>query len=374
MTQDSKDLLTRFYRALVREINAASPEALTTPFSVAEIYQNLVPYRTHRDEIGVEMNGDYEHALLRLLAGEGDFLTIESRTARQEIREELEAPNPNTALYRDFAAADVLLNPDKVDEALAAIEAESETHGGEAGEGGPAEAQKPLVVEAVGASIAEDPGSLFTEGAEDEGPEEVVEEAESAAGPSEEPATPASEASEGPDTPDPEAIEGSGEPPPEPDASEEMDESAEGAEGVHGEEWKDPSNWMEPSLEELKRQYEENRRERMSQEAQEAVPEPDELASEGLPFEVSVETESGIETDDSPGADEPLEENEAVEAVESKAPESCAWCREKLPERPGVNFCPFCGMSVKLVPCPDCGEELELNWRFCIACGTEVSS
>jgi hypothetical protein len=26
-----------------------------------------------------------------------------------------------------------------------------------------------------------------------------------------------------------------------------------------------------------------------------------------------------------------------------------------------------------LVPCPACGEELELTWRFCIACGTEIS-
>jgi hypothetical protein len=29
---------------------------------------------------------------------------------------------------------------------------------------------------------------------------------------------------------------------------------------------------------------------------------------------------------------------------------------------------------VQLRPCPACGEELRLNWRFCIACGTEVES
>ena len=54
MTFDPNDVLRRFHRALVREIQANNPELLSSPFSVAEIYQNLVPYRTHRDEIGVE--------------------------------------------------------------------------------------------------------------------------------------------------------------------------------------------------------------------------------------------------------------------------------------------------------------------------------
>jgi hypothetical protein len=112
MTFDDQEILSRFHRALVRQIYARNPDHLESPFTVAEIYQNLVPYRTHRDEIGVEMNADYEHALLRLLAGEGDFLTLESRTARQEIQEELDSANPNTGMYRDFAAADVRLNPD----------------------------------------------------------------------------------------------------------------------------------------------------------------------------------------------------------------------------------------------------------------------
>jgi hypothetical protein len=118
MTFDDQDILSRFHRALVREIHTRDSAYINAPFTVAEIYQNLVPYRTHRDRLGVEMNADYEHALLRLLAGEGDFLTIESSTARKEIREELATPNPNTGLYRDFAAADVRLNPEKLDAAF----------------------------------------------------------------------------------------------------------------------------------------------------------------------------------------------------------------------------------------------------------------
>ncbi len=115
---DSVELLGRFHSILVQEIRQAAPRYLDGPFTVAEIYQDLVPYRSHRDAIGVEMNGDYEDALLRLLAGEGDFLILESGVAQRALREELQNSNPNTGLFRDFAAVDVRLNPDKVDAAI----------------------------------------------------------------------------------------------------------------------------------------------------------------------------------------------------------------------------------------------------------------
>ncbi len=111
---DPRRLLDRFHRALVEEIRASHPEYLDSTFTVAEIYQNLVPYRTHRDAIGVEMNGDYEDALVRLLAGEGDFLLLESEPARRRIEAELRTSNPNTTVYREFAAAPVRLNPARV--------------------------------------------------------------------------------------------------------------------------------------------------------------------------------------------------------------------------------------------------------------------
>jgi hypothetical protein len=305
MTFDPNEVLRRFHRALVREIQANNPEHLSAPFSVAEIYQNLVPYRTHRDEIGVEMNADYEHALLRLLAGERDYLSIESRTARQEIREELESPNPNTGLYRDFAAADVRLNPEKIDEALM----------WDPGQGGTAQGEE---------------GTEDSAGTEDPVP--------------------------GP-------------------AGEEPAFAVEGEDGEH------------PSTDEDHAEEEEDwmaQEESMGEEAQEeagpfaeeevqveAVVEVDpegvlvELSGEEIPADF----ETGDDMEDKPSSGGP----DQVE-VEGFPPAACAWCREALPQRTGVNFCPFCGCSVHLVPCPECGEELELNWRFCIACGTEVSS
>ena len=106
--------IDRFFRVLVEEIRRSSPEFLEVPFTVAEIYQSLIPYHTHRDLLGVEMNGDYEDALMRLIVGEGGYLILESEPARLRIRRELENANPNTGLYRDFAAVDVRVNPEKV--------------------------------------------------------------------------------------------------------------------------------------------------------------------------------------------------------------------------------------------------------------------
>ena len=105
------------------------------------------------------------------------------------------------------------------------------------------------------------------------------------------------------------------------------------------------------------------------------------LVAEVDPEEVPVEVSGEVSGEDVAWPSTPEEgEEEGQEAGLSSEeeemvspPTSCAWCREDLPDRPGVNFCPFCGCSVNLVPCPECGEELELKWRFCIACGTEVS-
>lgn len=121
-------LLARFHRALVREIQRRRPRYLDAPFSIEEIYRDLVPYRTHRNVIGVAMNGDYEDALLRLLGGEGDFLVVESPVALREIRKELRTPNPDTSRFRQFASASVRLNP----EALGALEREGRAKADEA--------------------------------------------------------------------------------------------------------------------------------------------------------------------------------------------------------------------------------------------------
>ena len=241
---DMGTVLERFHAVLVDEIRGQRPEYLSGPFTVAEIYQNLVPYGSHRDRIGVEMNGDYEDALLRLLAGEGGFLVLDSDAALRNLREELDSTNPNTGLYREFAAVDVRLNPQFVDVGDS---------------GGPSADVEP-----------ESPGLAFFS---DDVPDESV-----------------------------------------------VDDE------------------LEMTMEEL---------------APPEEPEADDLFAEN-------------DVDDAPA--------EAVTASEpSTTPSACRWCRADLPQRANLNFCPFCGQDVHVVPCPNCSEELEPTWSFCLACGTEVA-
>lgn len=225
---ESDRVLERFHRVLIEEIRAHRPEYLTSPFTVAEIYQNLVPYGTHRDRIGVEMNGDYEDALLRLLAGEGGYLILDSEPALKQLRAELRSPNPNTGLYREYAAVDVRLNPTYLD--LSPV----------------AERELPRGLEEPAARARAPAADLAL---------------------------------------------------------------AEAAlDGLH------------------------------------VVP-------------------PGADVFPRPGV-----------APAPEGPRTCQWCRAELPPRQNLNFCPFCGTDLKVVPCGRCGEELEPEWRFCIACGAEVRS
>ncbi len=227
MSLPDPEMPERFHRVLVEEIRARRPEYLGESFTVAEIYQDLIPYRTHRDRLGVEMNADYEDALLRLLAGEGDLLHLESDAARRDLRSEIRSPNPDTGIFRNFAAATVRLAKE---------------------------------------IPASEPGP---------GPDDAEEGAFAGATPAE----------------DPPAV-GSA-----PEADERNPPSAEADEGV---------------------------------------------TDERIPA--------------SAAADEA----------------TCPWCRERLPGRPDLDFCPFCGTSLDVIPCTECGEELEPHWRFCVRCGTEV--
>ncbi|MDH3225012.1 MAG: hypothetical protein OEO23_14925, partial [Gemmatimonadota bacterium] len=96
---------------LVASIERANPAYLRDPFTVREIHEELIPYRTHRDLIGVAMNGDYEDGLMRLLAGEGDYLILETGQALDALRKELEGKSPDMGLFKEFPEATVRLNP-----------------------------------------------------------------------------------------------------------------------------------------------------------------------------------------------------------------------------------------------------------------------
>lgn len=75
--------------------------------TVGDIYQRLIPYRAVRGELGIMELADYEHALLRLLAGERGYVSLGEERARAEFVAELSSPNPILGVYRDYAAATV---------------------------------------------------------------------------------------------------------------------------------------------------------------------------------------------------------------------------------------------------------------------------
>lgn len=97
----------RLYAALADALQRGRSRPFSSPVTVAEIYQDLVPYRVVRADIGFEMNADYEHALIQLLAGSGGLARLEPQEAADELRAELGSPNPNVGLFRKFAACDV---------------------------------------------------------------------------------------------------------------------------------------------------------------------------------------------------------------------------------------------------------------------------
>jgi hypothetical protein len=52
----------------------------------------------------------------------------------------------------------------------------------------------------------------------------------------------------------------------------------------------------------------------------------------------------------------------------------CRYCGGELPEGRRLTFCPHCGQNLTIIQCPACSTELEVGWRYCIACGREVAA
>jgi predicted RNA-binding Zn-ribbon protein involved in translation (DUF1610 family) len=107
------DDLDRLVRRLVQNVRNGYPQYLSQPVEVSELYQTLIPYRHNRTELEIETNQDYEAALCQLLSGERGY-TSGDPAMQEAMRRELSSPNPNTAVFRDFAAARVTISSEAV--------------------------------------------------------------------------------------------------------------------------------------------------------------------------------------------------------------------------------------------------------------------
>ncbi|MEO8946089.1 MAG: zinc ribbon domain-containing protein [Gemmatimonadaceae bacterium] len=102
------DDLDRLYRRLVHNIRATRPEYLKIPFTVRELYEQMVPYRHNRRELAIETNDDYETAVARLLSGERDYLTADPEL-QESLRREIASPTGDPGIFKDHADATVTL-------------------------------------------------------------------------------------------------------------------------------------------------------------------------------------------------------------------------------------------------------------------------
>ncbi len=117
MHDDQQDV-HRLFRCLIETLSDQDQQRLRSAFQVAELYQTIIPYRTHRSRLGFDSSEDYEMAVLRLLAGEGSYASVSPPEAQDAIAAEAAAVNPNPGVVREYAGAMVQLARAAVDDAL----------------------------------------------------------------------------------------------------------------------------------------------------------------------------------------------------------------------------------------------------------------
>ncbi len=104
------DDLDRLFERLVSVLADDAPGRLAVPFPAAEVYERLVPYRSNRSNLKVATHQDYEMAVLRLLAGERGYASLEPAEVQDALRREAAEANPDAALFRQFPDAILSLN------------------------------------------------------------------------------------------------------------------------------------------------------------------------------------------------------------------------------------------------------------------------
>ncbi|HEY6158694.1 MAG TPA: zinc ribbon domain-containing protein [Gemmatimonadales bacterium] len=104
------DDLDRLFERLVSVLADDAPGRLAVPFPAAEVYERLVPYRSNRSTLKVATHQDYEMAVLRLLAGERGYASLEPSEVREALEREAGEKNPDPGLFRQFPDALLSLN------------------------------------------------------------------------------------------------------------------------------------------------------------------------------------------------------------------------------------------------------------------------
>jgi len=104
------DDLDRLFERLVTVLANDGPGRLAVPFPAAEVYERLVPYRSNRSILKVATHQDYEMAVLRLLAGERGYASLQPMEIQEALQRETGEKNPDAGLFRQFPDALLSLN------------------------------------------------------------------------------------------------------------------------------------------------------------------------------------------------------------------------------------------------------------------------
>lgn len=105
------DDVERLFKLAVNLLADQSPARLRGPIQLADLYMTVIPYKNCKSVLRFDTNQDYEMALLRLLAGEHEFASVEPAEAQKAMAKEAGLVNPNPGAFRQFAAASVTFSP-----------------------------------------------------------------------------------------------------------------------------------------------------------------------------------------------------------------------------------------------------------------------
>ncbi len=106
--------LERLFHLIVTNLAAADPAQAHRPVPVTELQRAVVPYRTSRRHLGVVTSDEYEHLLLRLVAGEGGFAFTAPPESLARFRRELQGISPDFGVLTSDEEATITLAPERV--------------------------------------------------------------------------------------------------------------------------------------------------------------------------------------------------------------------------------------------------------------------
>ena len=138
------DELDRLFSLLVAAL--ARETRVAVPFPAAEVYERLVPYRSNRSLLNVATHQDYEMAVLRLLAGERNYVQLEPENVREAMQREIATINPDPAYFRSFPDAQVMVNGRAAERVLMADRAYAPSEGDEEEELSDTTGENPIVL------------------------------------------------------------------------------------------------------------------------------------------------------------------------------------------------------------------------------------